>query len=225
MFVEFEGKDVLVIGGGGVGTSRAKKFLKAKAKVKVFSLDFSDELKEISGRVELIRGDVKDTRKLEDFIKNSYLVVVALPFTDFNDKIVEIAKRYKTLVNLANDAKRTEVVIPFEGEFEGIRFAVTTEGKSGIVARRVKDTFLRALEEDEEIVSFLKAMDHLKRYMKGRNIPVQLRMKLYFAVSEDEKFRKLVRSGEVELAKEWAEKLVEDYVSGRRKIEIEGFEF
>jgi len=225
MFVEFEGKDVLVIGGGGVGTSRAKKFLKAKAKVKVFSLDFSDELKEISGRVELIRGDVKDTRKLEDFIKNSYLVVVALPFTDFNDKIVEIAKRYKTLVNLANDAKRTEVVIPFEGEFEGIRFAVTTEGKSGIVARRVKDTFLRALEEDEEIVSFLKAMDHLKRYMKGRNIPVQLRMKLYFAVSEDEKFRELVRSGEVELAKEWAEKLVEDYVSGRRKIEIEGFEF
>ncbi|RLI84715.1 MAG: bifunctional precorrin-2 dehydrogenase/sirohydrochlorin ferrochelatase [Archaeoglobales archaeon] len=225
MFVEFEGKDVLVIGGGGVGTSRAKKFLKAKAKVKVFSLDFSDELKEISGRVELIRGDVKDTRKLEDFIKNSYLVVVALPFTDFNDKIVEIAKRYKTLVNLANDAKRTEVVIPFEGEFEGIRFAVTTEGKSGIVARRVKDTFLRALEEDEEIVSFLKAMDHLKRYMKGRNIPVQLRMKLYFAVSEDEKFRRLVRSGEVELAKEWAEKLVEDYVSGRRKIEIEGFEF
>ncbi len=225
MYVEFEGKDVLVIGGGGVGTSRAKKFLNAKANVKIFSLDFSDELKRIADRVELIRGDVRDLKKLEELIKNSDLVVVALPFLDFNDKIVEIAKRYKTLVNLANDARKTEVVIPFEGEFEGIRFAVTTEGKSGIVARRVKDLFLRALEEDEEIVFFLKAMDHLKRYMKGRGIPVQLRMKLYFAVSEDERFRELVKSGDVESAKEWAEKLVEDYVSGRKKFEIEGIEF
>jgi precorrin-2 dehydrogenase/sirohydrochlorin ferrochelatase len=227
IYVEFEGKNVLVIGGGGVGTFRAKKFLNAGANVKVLSLEFSDELKELakSGEVELIRGDVRDEGKLDKLIRDSYLVVVALPFTDFNDKIVELAKKHKTLVNLANDAKRTEVVIPFEGEFEGIRFAVTTEGKSGIVARRVKDIFLRALEEDEEIVFFLKAMDHLKRYMKEKNIPIQLRMKLYFAVSGDERFRELVRSGKVELAKEWAEKLVEDYVSGRKKLDIEGIEF
>ncbi len=227
IYVEFEGKNVLVIGGGGVGTFRAKKFLNAGANVKVLSLEFSDELKELakSGEVELIRGDVRDERKLDELIRESYLVVVALPFTDFNDKIVELAKKHKTLVNLANDAKKTEVVIPFEGEFEGIRFAVTTEGKSGIVARRVKDIFLRALEEDEETVFFLKAMDHLKRYMKEKNIPIQLRMKLYFAVSGDERFRELVRSGKVELAKEWAEKLVEDYVSGRKKLDIEGIEF
>ena len=227
IYVEFEGKNVLVIGGGGVGTFRAKKFLNAGANVKVLSLEFSDELKELakSGEVELIRGDVRDEGKLDKLIRDSYLVVVALPFTDFNDKIVELAKKHKTLVNLANDAKKTEVVIPFEGEFEGIRFAVTTEGKSGIVARRVKDIFLRALEEDEEIVFFLKAMDHLKRYMKEKNIPIQLRMKLYFAVSGDERFRELVRSGKVELAKEWAEKLVEDYVSGRKKLDIEGIEF
>ena len=227
IYVEFEGKNVLVIGGGGVGTFRAKKFLNAGANVKALSLEFSDELKELakSGEVELIRGDVRDEGKLDKLIRDSYLVVVALPFTDFNDKIVELAKKHKTLVNLANDAKKTEVVIPFEGEFEGIRFAVTTEGKSGIVARRVKDIFLRALEEDEEIVFFLKAMDHLKRYMKEKNIPIQLRMKLYFAVSGDERFRELVRSGKVELAKEWAEKLVEDYVSGRKKLDIEGIEF
>lgn len=116
-------------------------------------------------------------------------------------------------------------MIPFEGEFEGIRFAVTTEGKSGIVARKVKDLFLKALEEDEDIVFFLRAMDHLKRYMKSRGIPIQTRMKLYFAVSSDEKFRELVRRGEVESAKRWAEKLVEDYVEGRRDFDVEGIEF
>jgi precorrin-2 dehydrogenase/sirohydrochlorin ferrochelatase len=227
IYVEFEGKSVLVIGGGGVGTFRAKKFLNAGASVKVLSLDFSEELKNLQkdGKVELIMGDVRDIEKLERLIEESDLVVVALPFTDYNDTIVEIAKRYKTLVNLANDAKKTEVVIPFEGEFEGIRFAVTTEGKSGIVARRVKDIFLKALEEDEDVVFFLKAMDHLKKYMKSKNVPIQLRMKLYFAVSDDEQFRKLVREGDVESAKKWAEKLVEEYVSGKRELDVEGIEF
>ncbi len=227
IYVEFEGKNVLVIGGGGVGTFRAKKFLKAGAKVKVLSLDFSDELKRLEreNSLKLVRGDVRDLEKLEELIKNSDLVVVAIPFTDLNDEILRIAKRYKTLVNLANDASKTEVVIPFEGEFEGIRFAVTTEGKSGIVARKVKDLFLKALEEDEDIVFFLRAMDHLKRYMKSRGIPIQTRMKLYFAVSSDEKFRELVRRGEVESAKRWAEKLVEDYVEGRRDFDVEGIEF
>ncbi|WP_457549894.1 precorrin-2 dehydrogenase/sirohydrochlorin ferrochelatase family protein [Archaeoglobus sp.] len=227
IYVEFEGKNVLVIGGGGVGTFRAKKFLNAGANVKVLSLDFSEELKNLQkdGKVELIERNVRDIEKLERLIEESDLVVVALPFTDYNDVIVNIAKRYKTLVNLANDAKKTEVVIPFEGEFEGIRFAVTTEGKSGIVARRVKDIFLKALEEDEDVVFFLKAMDHLKKYMKSKNIPIQLRMKLYFAVSDDEQFRKFVKDGKVESAKKWAEKLVEEYVSGKRVLDVEGIEF
>jgi len=66
LFIEFEGKRVLVIGGGGVGTLRAKKFLEAGASVKVLSLDFSDELKELSreGRVELVKGDASNSSRV-----------------------------------------------------------------------------------------------------------------------------------------------------------------
>jgi len=227
LFIEFKDKNVLVIGGGGVGTLRAKKFLNAGANVKVLSLDFSEELKELeqSGFLELVKCDASDLRTLEEFIKWADLVVVAIPNQNLNKAIVDIAKKYKTLVNLANDAQKTEVVIPFEGEFEGIRFAVTTEGKSGIVARKVKEMFLKVLEEDEEVVYFLKAMDHLKRYMKAKEIPVQLRMKLYFAISSDEEFRRLVREGKVEEARALAEKLVEEYVTGKRELDVEGIQF
>ncbi|MEM2190049.1 MAG: NAD(P)-dependent oxidoreductase, partial [Archaeoglobaceae archaeon] len=48
LFIEFEGKKVAVIGGGYVGTTRAKKFLETGAKVTVFSLNFSDELLKLS---------------------------------------------------------------------------------------------------------------------------------------------------------------------------------
>ncbi len=221
LYIEFEGKNVLVIGGGGVGTVRAKKFIEAGANVKVLSLDFSDELRKLEkeGKVKLIRGDAFNEKLLEDLIPKSDLVVVAIPNLKINDIVWRIAKKHKTLVNLANDAERTEVVVPFEDEVEGIRFAVTTEGKSGIVARKVKEAFRKLLEEDEETIFFLKAMEHLKKFMKSHNVPVQLRMKLYFVISADPEFRRLIKEGEVDKARSLAEKLVDEYVSGKRKID------
>jgi len=187
LYIDFRDKKVLVIGGGMVGTSRAKKFLEYGAEVFVLSKEFS--------------------------------IVVAIADTSINDFIKDISKRHRVLVNLANNAKETEVVVPFEGGYKGIRFAVTTEGKSGVVARRVRDTFQKLLEEDEETVFFLKAMDHLKQYMKANNVPINLRMKLYFVISSDEEFRRLIREEKVDEARKLAERLVEEYVSGKRKIE------
>ncbi len=221
LYIEFEGKNVLIIGGGGVGTSRAKKFLEAGAKVRVLSLEFSDELKKLAeeGKVELVRGDAFDEKLLRDNVSWANLVTVAIPPTSINDRVIEVAKKSRTLVNLANDAERTEVVVPFEGEVDGIRFAVTTEGKSGVVARKVRDSIRKMIEEDEEILYFLKAMYYLKRYMKSKNVPVHLRMKLYFVIAAEPEFRELVKREDVEGAKKLIEKLVDEYVSGKREID------
>jgi precorrin-2 dehydrogenase/sirohydrochlorin ferrochelatase len=227
LYIDFEGKKVVVIGGGGVGTVRAKKFVEAGANVTVFSLEFSDELLRMSedGKVSLVKADVGSIN-LDSILKDANLVVVAIGNKDYNRKIMEIAAKHKTLVNLANDADGTEVVVPFEGEKRGIRFSVTTEGKSGVVARRVRDAILRMLEEDEETFYFLNAMEHLKKYMKAKEIPVNVRMKLYSAVSTDTEFRKLVREERIDEARKYAEMLVEDYVSGKKDFRTKnGLEF
>ncbi len=226
LYIEFKGKKVAVIGGGGVGTSRAKKFIEAGADVTIFSLEFSDELLKLAEKnvVKLVKTDVSDI-KFDEILADYHLVVVAIGDKKYNREIIDAARKSKTLVNLANDAEMTEVVVPFEGGKDGIRFAVTTEGKSGVVARKVRDTFQEILERDDEIFYFLQAMDHLKKYMKARQIPVNVRMKLYSAVSSDSEFRKLVSEEKIEEARRYAEKLVEDYVSGKRKLESGGIEF
>ncbi len=226
LYIEFSGKKVAVIGGGGVGTLRAKKFVEVGAEVTVFSREFSDELKLMSGRgeVKLVEASADDL-DFDEIAKNFDLIVVAVGSKEFNDRIIEAASKYRAMVNLANDARKTEVVVPFEGGKDGIRFAVTTEGKSGVVARKVKELFQKALEEQEELVHFLKAMDYLKEYMKSNEVPVNLRMKLYPIVSSNEEFLELVREGKVDEAKKLAEKIVEDYVSGRKKAEEGGIQF
>ena len=222
LYIEFNNKNVLIIGGGGVGTGRAKKFLKAGANVLVLSLDFSDELKRLAkkGKISLIKANA-DSKILESLIAWSNLVTVAIGDLTINKKVKEIAKKHKVLINLANDAKNTEVVVPFEGEVDGIRFAVTTEGKSGIVARKVRDAFQKMLEEDEETLFFLKAMNHLKKYMKEKEVPLKFRMKLYFIVSSDPEFKRLVKEEKIDEARKLAEQIVEGYISGKRKFEGE----
>lgn len=226
LYIEFQGKKVAVIGGGGVGTLRAKKFLEAGAEVTVFSHEFSDELVELSksGAVKLVRTSI-EKMDFDKLASEFNLIVIAIGTKDFNSRVIEAAAKHKTMVNLANDAKITEVVVPFEGGKDGIRFAVTTEGKSGVVARKVRDIFQKALEEQDELIYFLNAMDYLKNYMKASKIPVNLRMKLYSIVSSDEKFLKFVRDGRVDEARKLAEEIVEDYVSGRKSAEDGGMQF
>ena len=221
LYIEFNNKKVLVIGGGMVGTSRAKKFIESGAEVFILSKEFSEELLSLSknGKVKLIEGDAFNYTLLKKIIPDYDLVVVAIADTSINDFIKDVSKKYRVLVNLANNAKETEVVVPFEGGYKGIRFAVTTEGRSGVVARRVRDTFQRILEEDEETIFFLKAMDHLKQYMKANNVPINLRMKLYFVISSDQDFRRLIREEKIDEARKLAEMMVGEYVSGKRKIE------
>ncbi len=221
LYIEMDGKKVVVIGGGGVGTSRARKFLEYGARVVVVSLDFSAELKKLEkeGKVELISGDATNVSFLEEIVKDSFMVVVAVGSRDVNEVVDKLAEKYGFLKNFANDAERTEVVVPFEGEVEGIRFAVTTEGKSGIVARIVRDRIKEAIRSDEKTLNLLKAMDFFKRYMKEENVPVDVRMKMYFAISSDEKFLELIKSGKVEEAKNYAVKFLREYLSGARDVD------
>lgn len=220
MFIEFSGKNVAVIGGGGIGTSRAKKFIEAGANVTVYSLEFSDELKSLEkgGKVSLVRADAREMN-YDEILKNYDLVVVAIGDLSLNREIVEAARKNKTLVNLANDAKETEIVIPFEGEVNGIRFAVTTEGKSGVVARKVKEIFEETLRKRDDIKCFLEVMDFVKKYMKENGVPINLRMKVYPSLSSNKEFQSLVFSCKKDEAIEFAKRYIEKVFKG--KVEVD----
>ncbi len=208
LYIELENKNVLIVGGGKTGTSRAKKFLSAGANVTVLSLDFSSELLKLGSKIKLINGSAFDFKLLNQLMSESVIVVVALPTTKINEAVMEIAKKHRVLVNLANDADKTEVVVPFETEVDGLRVAITSEGKSGVVVKEALRRVTDFLKQDREIFNLLELMWHLKRYMKTYHIPVKTRMKLYFEVFENTEFRELVLKGKLGKAKEKLESIV-----------------
>ncbi len=199
LLIEMNDKNVLVIGGGGEGVNRARKFSQAKAKVKVLSLEFDPKLKEIKG-IDLVHGDARDDKLVEELVSWSDLVVVALSSTELNNKIVEFAKKHGTLYNLANDADATEVVVPFEGNVDGIRIALTSEGKSGLVVRDMLKEVKGCLTTRRDLFNLLNIMHEIKLYLKKKGIPSLRRIEIYKKVYSDQYFQDLSSRGKTEEA-------------------------
>ncbi len=202
LFIEFNGRNVLVIGGGGVGTRRAVKFLLAGANVRVLSLEFSNELMHYAeqGKIELMRGDVNNEELLRKSIEWADLVVIATNDPAINERVREVARDLRKFFNDATNAEETEVVVPFESEINGIRIAVTTEGLSGIVARRALDKIMNFLREDEELMNMARVWYAVKSRLKEVVSDVRTRLSLYMELDNDEKFNELARKGLVDEA-------------------------
>jgi len=221
LFIEFEGKKVAVVGGGYVGTVRAKKFAEVGAEVTVFSLNFSEELLRL-GREGKVRLVEKEASELGEELKEFDLVVLAIGDKSLNSKFKELSRKYRFLLNLANSAEETEVVVPFEGGKDGIRFAVTTEGKSGVVARKVRELFQSVLERDETLFVYLSAMEHLKKYMKEKEFPVNVRMKIYSILGSSQELMKIAESRDLAGAMKFVETVAEEKAKELKGVE-DGF--
>ncbi len=198
LFIEFSGRNVLVIGGGEVGTKRAKKFLEAGANVVVLSKEFSEELRQLEseGKVMLVQVDLTEATSIQTlsfWITWADLVVYTVPDDRLAMLVRSLCKIHRKLLNDATSAEYTDVVIPMESKVDSIRIAVTTEGKSSILAKVVLRELARYIENNNELrnyaTTWFSVKDYLKRNVKDR----KLRMRIYYELSSDSVFNELAK--------------------------------
>ncbi len=213
LWIEASALRVVVFGGGKVGTRRALRFHDAGAHVTVVSLEFSRELLEAaekSDRLVLVKGDARSIG-LDEVLRGAHIVVIAVPDEEARRRIWEAAKRNNVLVNDATDASVTEVVVPYEAVVNGLRVAVTSEGKSGITARHALRKIVELLEKDRELKTMMEALWWAKRYMKSVIPDGRLRFPIYFEIEEDPEFMEAVKRGDVEAAKRVAKRIIDEH--------------
>ncbi len=198
LFIEFSGRNVLVIGGGEVGTKRARKFLEAGANVVVLSKEFSQELRHLAsqGKIMLVPIDLTEPDSipaLSFWIVWADLVIYTVPDDKLAMIVRSLCKIHRRLLNDATSAERTDVVIPMESRVDNIRIVVTTEGRSSILAKMVLSELSRYIENNNELKNYARAWFSVKDFLK-KNIPDRkLRMRIYYELSSDPVFNDLAR--------------------------------
>lgn len=139
LFIDLKNKKVLIIGGGKVGSRRAKYLLKAKAIVTVISKEFNKELLKIKNKnLRLIKKNINDKNSNKINFKNYFLIIISTNDKKINEKLTKKIKN-KTLVCRADKHSDGNVVFPAVSKVGKNIVAFTTLGKDPKLSKKIKD--------------------------------------------------------------------------------------
>jgi len=133
-FLNLDGKPVLLFGGGQVALRKAKVLMQAGAVLAVVSREFSSPFLKWAKRhrVKLVRGT--QVPKLT----NAWLVVAATSDSEFNRRIFQACEKNKIFVNVVDDPKNCNFIVPSVVRRGLLQIAISTGGASPFLAKTIR---------------------------------------------------------------------------------------
>ena len=199
LFLEMKDKHVLVIGTGGVGIRRARRFLDADAKVSIISHGIDDDIKdEFIRKGATFHGDEDRERLLDE----CDLVVVATNNLELNDEIAR--KASGKLVNCASDIQLSNVIVPSTFQLGNVTVSLYTGSRSPMMAKQLRKK-IQSVITTQDVLN-IELQERIRDLLK-ENIPTQEeRKKLMNEIREDETVQKFLGENDIESAVEYVQK-------------------
>ncbi|TRM74310.1 bifunctional precorrin-2 dehydrogenase/sirohydrochlorin ferrochelatase [Sulfolobus sp. B1] len=207
IFVDLSNFRVLVVGGGKIGSKRALEFRKYGAKVDVLSLSFSDEL--YNSGINLINSDARNVNS-NDLQKYDIIITCTSDF-NLNKELCDLAKSLGKLCNNPTNVEDSNFIVPIFYSDENYEIAITTRGKSSILAKEILSQITKQLRENMEIKNLLDAMYNVKLMLKDNIKDSSVRFSLYHVIYNDSIFRSYASKGNLEYALKRAEEIINAY--------------
>ena len=164
-FLDLNGKKCLVIGGGEVALRKIKTLLECEAKVTVISPVFQPDLSRLakSRTVLLIRRSYRSGD-----LEGSAIVISATDDAKTNKRVSEEAKEKGVLVNVVDDPKRSDFIVPAIVRRGGLTIAVSTSGMSPALARKIRIKLEK--EFGEEYASLVTLIEEVRSTLKRKGV-------------------------------------------------------
>ena len=203
IFLDLEGRECLVVGGGAVALRKVRNLFACAAKIKVIAPEICSDLQHIAEHhgVTLIR------RKFEERdLDGVFMVFSATDKEDVNAEIARMCRERAILVNIVDEPDACTFLVPSVLRRGPLAVAVSTGGASPLWAKRVRE-FLEAVitEEYGEFAEMLGALRQLVKQVYPEDT-VRRRQALERAVDSDA--FELLLSGNKEKAKERMEQCI-----------------
>lgn len=136
IFLDIEGHDVLIVGGGEVCARKAETMLRYGARVTVVAPDISAEIEQwaSSGRLAVRRKSYDRTD-----LDGASIVIASTDDPCVNGRVARDCRRRRIPVNVVDVTHLCEFIVPAIMESGSIQLAVSTGGKSPALARTLKE--------------------------------------------------------------------------------------
>lgn len=208
VFLDLRGKNCVVVGGGSVALRKVQALVAAGARVVVVSPSLELSLQ------RLVDGNQVAWQEREFVpadLEGAFLVIAATGDPGVNEQVWLHASQSGLLVNVVDDPARCNFIVPAVVRRGSLAIAVSTEGKSPALARKVRERLEGIF--GEEYGPFLDFLGEFRGKVL-RLIPEEERRRRLFYRLAGEDFQALIREGALEEARARAEALLTDLLGG-----------
>lgn len=198
-------KKAIVIGGGTEGLRKVHGLLDQECDITVITSRLNKELKKMSddGKLRLIKKRVKDVSILDEF-NNTFLILAATDDKELNRKLVEKGRSMGAFVYAADDPTISDFSYTSLVNIEGlIQVAISTSGKSPIMARKIRMKIERMLHKiiNDSDISNIILQEYARKRAKQEIENVKERKEFLYSLIKDKNIQYLLRSNKLEEAK------------------------
>lgn len=153
LFVNLEGKKVLIVGGGSVALRKSQVLADTGASITVIT----------PGRPENFASATVINRKFtEDDIKGFDIVIGATDDSALNEKISLACRAQGIPVNIVDDEKKSDFIFPAVARRGDVVAGISTGGKCPALAKKIRDDVLSILPTEEEAAPVYAFREELK---------------------------------------------------------------
>lgn len=152
VFLKLEELQTLVVGGGAVGLEKLNAILKNSplATVMLVAPDIHPEIYTLADLYPNLTLHQRDF--LEEDLADKDIVLVATDDGVLNRAIKDLAKSRKILANVADTPEQCDFYLGSIVQKGSLKLAISTNGKSPTVAKRIKEVLNEALPDEMEQV-------------------------------------------------------------------------
>ncbi len=168
IYLNIRGKKCVVVGGGQVALRKVRALLEHGANVEVISPDLYSELGRLvaSGEIRVLNREYQTGD-----LKGAFIGIAATNNNELNRQVVEEAHRNAVLVNVVDDAEKSDFIVPSYLRRGDVAIAVSTNGRSPALARKIRTR----LEKDfgDEYAALALLVDEVRAEVTRLGIKVE----------------------------------------------------
>lgn len=161
VFLDIHDRKCVVVGGGTVAFRKVNMLLDAGADVTVISPKPHPDIARLSKErtIRLIRREYETGD-----LKGAVIAIACTDVKEVNRKVANEAKKAGVLINIADDPKPSDFIIPSFFRQGGLTVAVSTSGISPALARKIRTTLQKSF--GEEYASLLSLIGEVRSTLK-----------------------------------------------------------
>jgi len=165
VFLKLEELNVLLVGGGKVGLEKLNAIINnsPNTSVTVVASDISDKIKKLAEDFPNISLKEKNFESFD--LDDRDIVIVAVNDRTVSNNIRDIARQKKILANVADKPDLCDFYLSSVVQKGNLKIAISTNGKSPTMAKRLKETLDDALPK--KLDKILNNMETIRKNMNG----------------------------------------------------------